>query len=171
MANAVLCVNDDKRQRSLLSHGATLSRSKAKQTPGTASARRGAATPRDPVSKRRRRPSDDGCISAFPANVGALGPWRPAPRSAFLSPGNFAPQTEVAFEKCPAQHAAGHLAWAQQAESEASRSDRNPRTGRRVAEGGHVRTPPLGRLRLPELTACPRGASHGDRARPSGGGS
>lgn len=102
--------------------------------------------------------------------MGALGPWRPAPRSAFLSPENFAPQTEVAFVKCPAQHAAGDLAWAQQAESEASRSDRNPRTGRRVAEGGHVRTPPLGRLPLPELSACPRGASHGDRARPSGRG-
>lgn len=131
-----------------------MSRSKAKRTPGTASARPGAATPRNPVSKRRRRPSDDGCISAFPANVGALGPWRPAPRSAFLSPENFAPQTEVAFEKCPAQHAAGDLTWAQQAESEASRSDGNPRTGRRVAEGGHVRTPPLGRLPLPELTLC-----------------
>lgn len=89
---------------------------------GTASAQPPAATPRDAVSKAGGGARTAGSASASAADVGALGPRRPAPRSASLSPANFAPQTEAAFEKRPAQQPFGDPTCVRRAESEASRA-------------------------------------------------
>lgn len=80
-------------------------------------------TPRRGLEGRRRRPDSRLRLSFFSAaDVGALGPRRPAPRSASLSPANFAPQTEAAFEKRPAQQPFGDPTCVRRAESEASRA-------------------------------------------------
>lgn len=89
---------------------------------GTNSTQPPAATPRDAVSKAGGGARTAGSASASAADVGALGPRRPAPRSASLSPANFAPQTEAAFEKRPAQQPFGDPTCIRRAESEASRA-------------------------------------------------
>lgn len=90
-----------------------------------------AATSRDKVSERRsrRRPSDIGLHLSFSSKRGSPRP--------FLSLENFAPQTEVAFEKCPTQHPVGDLTCVKLTEREASQND-----GSRLIQGqdGRERT-------------------------------